>query len=278
MFSQRILPGFDEFTFLPASVDGSTRYSSRAGRKRGRSGRGAAPANHSPQPESDSAPRTNDTCGPICFGSSASADLQSFLESRLQARTDLHGSMEYRLTWKVRVTPSGRRICALRASVRRTSGSGCTGWQSPQASWADAGAKSRSGKRKNELLTPELVKGLVGWNTPRATDGTKGGPNQSGGSLAHDAQLAGWATPAARDHKSESCTSDYQAARDSETRGKTLSWQVAATEKRGVLHAAFSRWLMGFPSAWDEASPHYAEWCDVQERIERGDCEHTETP
>jgi hypothetical protein len=36
---------------------------------------------------------------------------------------------------------------------------------------------------------------LTTWNTPRATDGSNGGPNQSGGALPADAAMAGWSTP-----------------------------------------------------------------------------------
>lgn len=37
----------------------------------------------------------------------------------------------------------------------------------------------------------------------------------------------------------------------------------------GVLNPASSRWCMGFPKGWDEASPNYADYCEVQERIAR---------
>lgn len=61
---------------------------------------------------------TKDTCGPSGTGSSRSAALASFLESRLRQKMASNGSILYRLTWKERVTPSGRAICALRASAR----------------------------------------------------------------------------------------------------------------------------------------------------------------
>ena len=39
----------------------------------------------------------------------------------------------------------------------------------------------------------------AGWNTPRATDGSNGGPGQTGGALPADAALAGWLTPSANE-------------------------------------------------------------------------------
>jgi hypothetical protein len=55
------------------------------------------------------------------------------LESRLRARLPLAGSTMWRLTWKRRVTPSGRRILALRVCGRHTSGSGSITWLTPTA-------------------------------------------------------------------------------------------------------------------------------------------------
>lgn len=67
--------------------------------------------------------------------SSATAALQSSMANRLQAMTDVHGSPEYALRWKSWDMLLGAPICALRASGRRTSGSGCTGsvkgWATP---------------------------------------------------------------------------------------------------------------------------------------------------
>jgi hypothetical protein len=74
---------------------------------------------------------TSGTCGPLSTGSSNSAVLQSSLASRLHPRTASLGSTLYRLTWKRRAMPSGRSIPALRASARRISDSGSTGWPTP---------------------------------------------------------------------------------------------------------------------------------------------------
>ncbi len=112
---------------------------------------------------------------------------------------------------------------------------------------------------------------LASWNTPRATDGSKGGPNQSGGALPADAVLASWATPTARDSKGAN-RRGFKDRSDSR-KGEQLANQVvhegpltasgpmpngspAATEKPGQLNPALSRWLMALPEAWDEAAIH----------------------
>lgn len=128
-----------------------------------RSGQGVVLANLSARQAKEMGLLTSGTYGPPGTISSSSAALRMSLESRLRARTDLLGSTLFKLTWKERITPSGRAICALRASGRRTSDSG-------------------SGSSEK------------GWNTPRATDGSNGGPNQAGGALSADASLAGWIT------------------------------------------------------------------------------------
>lgn len=63
--------------------------------------------------------------------SSRSAALQQSLASKLQARLPLRGLTLFKMTWKVRTTPAGRPICALRASALFTSGSGCGGLPTP---------------------------------------------------------------------------------------------------------------------------------------------------
>ena len=68
---------------------------------------------------------TSGTFGHTGSTSSRSAALATSLENRLRAKTDGLGSTLYKLTWKHWDLPSGRQICALRASVRRTSAKDC---------------------------------------------------------------------------------------------------------------------------------------------------------
>lgn len=56
-----------------------------------------------------------------------SVGLQSYLESRLKRQLNTDGSILFKMTWKAMATPAHRPYCLLRALVRRTSDTGCTG-------------------------------------------------------------------------------------------------------------------------------------------------------
>jgi len=127
------------------------------------------------------------------------------------------------MIWKQRITPAGRLIYALRASARRTSGKGCTGWPTPVAEQAN-GTPEAFLRRKRESVARGNSMGiclsdlnmvaqaaLAGWPTPNVPNGgrqpAEGTISSTGQSakgkrqvdLGMVAQLAGWHTPEAHE-------------------------------------------------------------------------------
>lgn len=233
----------------------------------------------------------SDTYGLTSFASSASAALQSYLASRLRARPGLGGSTLYKLPWKERATPVGRRICALRASAHRTSVNGSTGWPTPTSSCGTgAGTQGRDGG-----LNLQSAAALAGWPMPTTPSGGRTVPEgttatgrQPDGSkvqvyLDTVAQLAGWATLRAEDAESAGMRHGHagperpdpacglagtgaegadlgRTACDSRevngparlpVYGAMLIGSAAEMDGGGKLSPAHSRWIMGYQQGWD---------------------------
>ena len=127
MSTQMTLEALCRCTSSPGSGAGPSLSDLLAGLTISQSGPGPAPASHSLTLGTDVGRRTNDTSGPRCAGSSASAALQSSLESRLIALLAGLGSPLYDLIWKVQPMPSGGALFRLRALGRRTPGIGFSG-------------------------------------------------------------------------------------------------------------------------------------------------------
>lgn len=105
------------------------------------------------------------------------------------------------------------------------------------------------------------------WATPRASDGEKGGPNQSfsaGGQPlpAQMHQASPWATPSVVD----STNRGYQRSggktflalpgqMDERLSGPITSGSPATTARRGAPNPTFPCWLMGYGVAWLLATP-----------------------
>jgi hypothetical protein len=188
---------------------------------------------------------TNGICGQTYSASSVPPGPLSLWESRLRERLATVGSTESALIWEAKATLAGRLISRLRLWTRPTSGKGSTGlpsetWRTPNArekgggSYSDpelALARHRSGHQINleEQIVIENAK--ANWSTPRASDGEKGGPNQSFGAggqpLPAQMHKSARVTPSSRDWKDSPGMATERP--DGRSRIDQLPRQMAAT-------------------------------------------------
>lgn len=239
------------------SADGPTPSRLPDGLPTAPSGPDRARASRSRSQDAAQAPVTQGTYGPTCFASSVPPGPLSSWESRLRDRLAMAGSTEFPLIWKDQVTPAGRSISRLAPSMRRTSATGCTGalWPTPTlcGDYNRKGASATSGDGLRTVM-------MAAWSTPRASDGEKGGLNQSFGAggtpLPAQMHTAAWSTPTTNDARNNAAPSQF------ERNSAALNVQMAAasgtitpsspatTVRRGVPNPQFPCWLMGFPAVW----------------------------
>ena len=249
-------------TSLLASEAGAKPCDSPAGPQTDLFGQALAPARALARPGKAKASTTTATYGRYLPPSSASAALQLSLASRLHQLFDLDGSIEYALTWKKLVTPSGATYFALLARAHRTSGSGCTGWPTPQSFDAVNGNTVEAWKNRQKVnpgmtgssypTDMSVCAQLAGWATPRSEDSEQTGASK----------LSGWGSPRSCDYKGSGPDGSkshahmlgrrYLCAQAVEASGQTPSGSPAAMAYQGAsrLNPFFSAWVMGFPTAW----------------------------
>ena len=164
-----------------ASADGPTRSDSPAGQTTCPSGPAPVPVSRFRAQDSEKAMPIDDICGPLFTTSLPSAGLQRSLESKLRARMDGSGSQLYVLIWSEVDMPAGVPILRRRASGRRTSGSGSSGWPTPKA--------QEDGRTPQQYAAARLK----GYEERKGK--SRGGPSGKQGGLSIAAQMTGWPTP-----------------------------------------------------------------------------------
>lgn len=185
-------------TFSLESESGPTHCDSPAGPTTSLSGPAAALANPSASPAKKKARRTKDIFGQIGFDSSPSADLSWSLASRLQTVTESLGSTMFTHKWSQFVTASGHVYYQLRASARRTAGTGHSSWPTPNT--PTGGPNTKSTKEATEEWSPNLDRAskCASWPTPNSMEGgqtSRGGDRKDEKLMGGIAQMASWRTP-----------------------------------------------------------------------------------
>lgn len=221
------------------------------------------------------------------------SSLESRLRARTQSLGSILYTLTWK-AWATPsgVSRSRLRASVRRTSEIETIGP-ASGWSTPVAHEARLGYQRRRGDTKGsqESLTTQVVNNLApdsdprlaglamaGWPTPMAGTPAQNGNNAAGNndSSRRTVALSGWHTPTAaladkgvrsteggireamRSHGPDlaavSCLTVDGPARYTAS-GELRTGSSAGMESGGQLAPAHSRWLMGYPLAWDLCAP-----------------------
>ena len=270
-------------TFSPALVDGPWPSDSQDGPTTDECGPAAAPVNLSASQAKEQGLLTSGTYGRIGSILYGHSDLTPSLVSKLKQRLTTGGSTLFKMTWKEKVTPSRQSVSLLRASGLRISGSDSGSWPTPNCNVNDQPDNSRRGlgtllgvsklsswpttttrdHKDGSQCDNVPLNALLGrvawlaepWSTPRAN---KWGFPDAHGSREGPLPLGSWVSPTAQDHSrggKPPRPQDTGIPLSQQVSGMPATGSPAATASGGQLNPAHSRWLMGYPTAWDDCAP-----------------------
>lgn len=134
-------------------------------------------------------------------------------------------------------------------------------WPTPVA--ADSGEKVTLTTTQGACLLREAAAWGSTWSTPRASDGEKGGPNQSfgAGGVPLPAMAVQWSTPSVADvtggrmarsgaRNDEPLMNGQASALSSRLDPMTYLVGETSSNDRRTLNPLFVEWLMGWPHGW----------------------------
>lgn len=224
-------------------------------------GQEVLPASHSQQQENNKEQTMSDTYGPSGSISSASANLQSFLENRLAQRLHTAGLTPCKPIWNRVITPVGRSLYRLTLSEPSIDVTDSGLWPTPTRHNAQENGYPAELKRKTIPLG--AMNHIINWPTPLASDTRNRGGFDSNSvkrrmqigksiELSMMVQVAVWPTPTTQSNVQ--IKGQY-----SKTTGTTLAGAAQGLNQSSAeiiksdisqLNPRFSLWLMGYPIEW----------------------------